>query len=214
MSNLTKRIISSILLICLLFIVFNSKFILTLFLIFVFYQIVYEFFILLKKIYNKNNLKLYLVSFLIVLVIFTINLSIWLIFILELSNLKELIYLIIMICISSDVGGYVFGKTFKGKKITKISPNKTYYGMYGSYITSILISLLIFHNMYNLFILSLLIFIISTISQFGDLFISFLKRKAQIKDTGAILPGHGGLLDRFDGLIFAIPLGLLIFGTL
>ena len=111
----------------------------------------------------------------------------------------------------------MFGKIFKGPKLIKISPNKTYAGMVGSFVLSTL-SILIFikylkffslndtllelnkSNLYYIFI----ILLISAISQIGDLIISYLKRKAKIKDTGIILPGHGGLLDRFDGLICAI----------
>ena len=116
---------------------------------------------------------------------------------------------IISICIFTDIGGYVFGKIIGGKKLSKISPNKTISGSFGSFIFSI-IPLLLFLNFsyleleYNSYfiIFSLLI---SLISQVGDLFISFLKRKAKIKDTGKILPGHGGVLDRVDGIIFALP---------
>ena len=121
---------------------------------------------------------------------------------------------IITVCISSDIGGYIFGKTFQGKKITKISPNKTYSGMIGSYILSFLVSFFIFKNFYELVDLFVYIFFISSISQLGDIFISFLKRKAKIKDSGNILPGHGGLLDRFDGFIFAIPICFLLEGFL
>ena len=124
--------------------------------------------------------------------------------------LKIELLTIITVCISSDIGGYLFGKTFKGKKITKISPNKTYSGMIGSYLISFLISFLIFKDFYEYIDLLIYISLISTISQFGDIFISFLKRKAKLKDTGNILPGHGGMLDRFDGIIFAIPICLLI----
>ena len=123
---------------------------------------------------------------------------------------KILLYLIITVCVLSDIGGYIFGKTFKGKKLTKISPKKTYSGMIGSYLISITVSLYLFNNHYEIKELIILSFLISSISQSGDLFISFLKRKAKLKDTGSIFPGHGGILDRFDGLIFAIPLGLAI----
>ena len=127
---------------------------------------------------------------------------------------------IILICIFTDIGGYVFGKVFKGPKLTKISPNKTYSGLLGSFIFPVIVSL-IYNKYYTLtgtyfssklpgvnFELNFLIFIlfISMISQLGDLIISFFKRKAKIKDTGNLLPGHGGLLDRIDGLIFVIPI--------
>ena len=116
-----------------------------------------------------------------------------------------------MISISTDIGGYVFGKIIKGPKLTNISPNKTYAGMIGSFICSLIISMLFiiyFNFSINLIFFTLLI---SLVSQIGDLFISYLKRKANIKDTGNFLPGHGGLLDRLDGIIFAIPLGIKIF---
>tara|TARA_Y100000389_G_scaffold199572_1_gene238221 strand:+ start:667 stop:1356 length:690 start_codon:yes stop_codon:yes gene_type:complete len=116
---------------------------------------------------------------------------------------------IISICFFTDIGGYVFGKIIGGKKLSKISPNKTISGSVGSFIFSI-IPLIIFINFallniefniyYIFFSLS-----ISLISQLGDLFVSFMKRKALIKDTGKILPGHGGLLDRLDGIIFGVP---------
>ena len=118
---------------------------------------------------------------------------------------------IINVCIFTDIGGYVFGKILKGKKLTNISPNKTYSGAIGSYLLSIIISLISFESIYNINEIFILTIIISTISQAGDLFISFLKRKAKIKDTGNFLPGHGGMLDRFDGMIFAIPIGFIIY---
>ncbi len=116
---------------------------------------------------------------------------------------------IISICFLTDIGGYVFGKIIGGKKLSKISPNKTISGTIGSFIFSI-IPLVIFLNLgyLNLEFATnniLLCLLVSLISQLGDLFISFLKRNAKIKDTGRLLPGHGGVLDRVDGIIFAIP---------
>ncbi len=119
---------------------------------------------------------------------------------------------IICICIFTDIGGYIFGKFLKGPKLTKISPNKTYAGVAGSFTLS-LIAGLIFSKisedeLFNSHTLNFLIFIfiISLISQLGDLTISYFKRKAKLKDTGKFLPGHGGFLDRIDGLIFVIPI--------
>ena len=128
---------------------------------------------------------------------------------------------ILMICIFSDVGGYVFGKTFGGKKLTKISPNKTISGSIGSFILSY-IGFFVIHLYFGdlLFVrlqIEALVFIpffISLICQLGDLFISYYKRKAKIKNTGNLIPGHGGLLDRIDGTIFALPIGFIIISFL
>ena len=134
---------------------------------------------------------------------------------------------ILVICVFSDLGGYTFGKILKGPKLTKISPKKTYSGVIGSFIMSVLAALLytkitiiessvnfnfsiwlsnnfISNNIFILFIL-----FISLISQVGDLIVSYFKRLAKVKDTGILLPGHGGLLDRLDGIFFGIPLGFV-----
>ena len=131
---------------------------------------------------------------------------------------------IVMICIFTDIGGYLFGKIFKGPKLTKISPNKTYAGMIGGYLCSIIFMSTVFNNLdfvfFNIFVneasheLSLnnflLVIVISTISQLGDITVSYFKRLSKIKNTGKIIPGHGGLLDRIDGMIFAFPAFYLI----
>ena len=115
---------------------------------------------------------------------------------------------VIIICISTDIGGYFFGKLFQGPKLTIISPNKTYAGVIGGYFLS-LTTLKIFTSVFDysgtLIQLVLTTILISTISQIGDIIISYFKRKSNIKDTGNIIPGHGGLLDRIDGMIFAFP---------
>ena len=124
----------------------------------------------------------------------------------------SLFLFIILICIFTDIGGYVFGNVFKGPKLIKISPKKTYAGVIGSFLFSLIAALSFMKiigsnyletNYLNTFFA---ILTISLISQIGDLIISFFKRKAKLKDTGKILPGHGGLLDRVDGLIFVMPL--------
>ena len=127
-------------------------------------------------------------------------------------NLFNFMFILIL-CISTDIGGFIVGRTIKGPKLTKISPNKTISGSLGSYITSIIA--IYFYLKYSDFIfqnskimdvyITVIILIISSISQIGDILISFLKRKARLKDTGKIIPGHGGLLDRIDGIIFAFP---------
>jgi len=121
---------------------------------------------------------------------------------------------VISVCFFSDIGGYVIGRTIGGKKLTKISPNKTVSGSIGSFLFSIL-PLLLFYNFdqheYSFSINNILFcLLISLACQLGDLFISYLKRKAKIKETGNILPGHGGLLDRVDGIIFAVPFAYLL----
>ncbi len=128
---------------------------------------------------------------------------------------------IIILTIFSDVGGYIFGKTFKGKKILKISPNKTISGIIGSFIFAVLsvffisfiISLMsgIENNFFlkpKYFILALLF---SLAAQLGDLFISYFKRLEKLKDTGKILPGHGGIFDRIDGLMFVVILAYILY---
>ena len=130
----------------------------------------------------------------------------------EFKNFKFFLF-IVTVCIFTEIGGYIFGKIFKGPKLTKISPNKTYAGVFGSFLLSLMAGLIYINyfgkneitNSDNLFILFSILFI-SLISQIGDLVISYFKRKAKLKDTGKILPGHGGLLDRIDGLVFVMPI--------
>jgi phosphatidate cytidylyltransferase len=131
-------------------------------------------------------------------------------------ELELVLIYIILISIMSDIGGLVVGRTFKGWKLTKISPKKTISGSIGSFIFSLfLVPFFIkFFINYEYFLFILITMFISFVSQAGDLFISLLKRKAKIKDTSDLLPGHGGVLDRIDGIIFAIPAGLLIFTLL
>jgi len=130
---------------------------------------------------------------------------------------------IIMICIFTDLGGYIFGKIFKGPKLTKISPNKTYSGMIGSYIVTMIFMIFSIYNLDFFKFINMnidekglfanyliLILLVSTASQLGDIIISYFKRMSKIKDTGKIIPGHGGLLDRIDGMIFAFPFAYLI----
>ncbi len=173
-----------------------------------------EFNNLFRKIYKKRNF-FYLVSIIIslfYLLFFSLTISNY-IFPFDISLKISLIFLI-LICVSTDVGGYIFGKIFGGKKFTKISPNKTYSGIVGSFIFSIIFGS-IFYNYFNQQVylkinVIMFICIISIISQIGDLVISYFKRKANIKDTGSILPGHGGVLDRIDGIVIALPIGIIL----
>jgi len=122
------------------------------------------------------------------------------------------VFYVIIICSSTDIGGYAFGKIFKGPKLTKISPKKTYAGMFGGYFLSLIsLSVIIsFLNYDTSVVLFLLTILISTVSQLGDIIISYFKRLSKIKNTGKLIPGHGGLLDRIDGMIFAFPIYYLI----
>ena len=172
------------------------------------------------KIIEKINFKktfriLHIISFLIYL--FLAFIICFNIFIID----KYFFLTILMICIFSDIGGYVFGKTFGGKKLTKISPNKTISGSIGSFILSYIGFFLIYFYFNNLLFIRIdfealffIPFLISAICQAGDLFISYYKRKAKIKNTGNLIPGHGGLLDRIDGTIFALPIGFIIISLL
>ena len=121
---------------------------------------------------------------------------------------------VISICFFSDIGGYFIGKLIGGKKLTKISPKKTISGSIGSFSFSIFPLLLFYNYDQYEYLLSinnfLFCLLISLVCQIGDLFISYIKRKAKVKDTGSILPGHGGLLDRVDGIIFAIPFAYIL----
>ena len=125
---------------------------------------------------------------------------------------------LITVCIFTDIGGYFFGKIIKGPRLTKISPKKTYSGVFGSFLISLLSGLIYIKYLGKksriiletdpTFII-ILILLISLVSQIGDLIISYFKRKAKLKDTGKILPGHGGFLDRIDGIIFVMPITYL-----
>ena len=133
------------------------------------------------------------------------------------ENFKNFLF-IITVCIFTDIGGYIFGKVFKGPKLIRISPKKTYAGVFGGFLLSMVAGLVFNYYLYidqkifykDSYLFALILFI-SLTSQLGDLIISYFKRKAKIKDTGKILPGHGGLLDRIDGLIFVFPLLYITF---
>ncbi len=129
---------------------------------------------------------------------------------LKTNNYESIILFILLTCILSDVGGYVIGKSIGGKKLTKISPNKTVSGSIGSFVFSYLPFILTSEKFFAINIVTLgMVFTISLTCQLGDLFISYLKRLANVKDTGKFLPGHGGILDRIDGILFAVPISLL-----
>ena len=206
--DLKKRIYTSLILLLLITLISSFKAILVLSLIVLSVLSVLEFINLTNKII-KNKFYLFVSNLFFVIYIF-----IFCLFFFYFSNffhLKVMLLSLLLCCIASDIGGFVFGKTFKGPKITKISPNKTYTGSLGSVIFSMIVfsgSIFFFTNNFNYMILIIAI-ITSIACQFGDLFFSFLKRKAKIKDTGNFLPGHGGILDRLDGIFLGIPIGFI-----
>ena len=212
--DLTKRVITSVPLILLLGFSFSNSIILTISLIIVSIISWIEFNSLISKIFIKKNYKIkFYKLFINFLSLIYLTLFSLLIFSgISQDNLKLLMLFLFSICITSDIGGLLFGKFFKGRKLTKISPNKTISGSIGSFILS-LILVPIFRPFFdiefsNLYDLILLVIFVSFFCQIGDLFISFLKRKAKVKDTGFVLPGHGGILDRIDGMLLAVPLGM------
>ena len=215
-SNLKKRITTSIFLISLFIGMFFYSYIMFVSLIIIAIISWIEFYALISKILKKDNLKDKFFRFIYkALSLFYLSGLIYLIFSIEskYSNLKVYLLYSVMVAIMSDIGGLVCGKIFKGKKLTKISPNKTISGSIGSFIFSILLIPFFYKGQIeqNLLNILLITIIISLISQLGDLLVSFLKRKAKVKDTSDLLPGHGGVLDRIDGIIFAIPLGVYLF---
>ena len=215
-SNLKKRIYTSIFLISLLIGMFLYSYIMIVSLIIIAIISWIEFYALISKILKKNILKDRILRFIYkTLSLFYLSGLVYLIFAIEseYSNLKIYLLYSILVAIFSDIGGLVCGKIFKGKKLTKISPNKTISGSIGSFIFSLLLIPFFYKNQIDQNLLSILLItiIISLTSQLGDLLISLLKRKAKVKDTSDLLPGHGGVLDRIDGIIFAIPLGIFLF---
>jgi len=206
--ELFKRIISSIILIPIaLFFIIKGSFLFNFFILVCFIITSYEW----HKMSKKKSYYLFGFIFLIF--------SFYTIF--KLINFAESYHYfltIMLICVSTDIGGFIFGKIFKGPKLIKISPQKTYAGMIGGYLLSIIILNILYSSTYffskpveitfNIFVFILLV---STISQIGDIIISYFKRLSKIKDTGKIIPGHGGLLDRIDGMIFAFPFSYIIF---
>jgi len=216
LKELKKRILTSIFLIILLTLMFSYIYILIITLIIISLIAWIEFYGLIIKIFKKKNLKNKIMKFFFkffsLLYIFIFSL---IIINIKTQNNELEIFLIysILVAITSDIGGLIFGKTFKGRKLSSISPNKTVSGAIGSLVFSlILVPILIkYFNEISLINLIVITLLTSLTSQLGDLLISLLKRKAKVKDTGDLLPGHGGILDRIDGILFAIPVGLILF---
>lgn len=212
--NLRKRLLTSAFLLILLFFMLTQSVILISSLLIIFVLVWIEFNNLIDRIFIKKNslflkkiFQFFLFMYLLIFMKIIID-----DFIDNQPNISWSLVFAITVCILSDVGGYVFGKFFKGKKLTKISPNKTYSGMLGSFLLSVAFGAAYSYTIsfVDLKIIIFISFLISLICQLGDLFISYLKRKSGVKDTGNILPGHGGVLDRIDGIIFAVPFGIFL----
>ena len=198
-----NRILSSIILIPMaLFFIIKGSFYFNFFIFICFLVTAYEWYQM-----NKKNINFYSGLFFLIFSFYTVYLF---------RNVNEdlvLFILVLITCITTDIGGYIFGKIFKGPKLTKISPNKTYAGMFGGFFSSIISANFFLYyapseiELAGKMSLEVFVFVIliSLVSQIGDLIISYFKRLSKVKNTGKIIPGHGGLLDRIDGMIFAFP---------
>jgi phosphatidate cytidylyltransferase len=212
--ELKNRILTSFFLLSLLILMNYHTYILIISLIIIFLITWIEFYGLISKILKKNDLHEKILR--ILLKFISLCFLFFLSFVIVsnyLSDSKFFLVYSIFVAIMSDIGGLMIGRVFKGKKLTKISPKKTISGSLGAFTFSILLIPIFFKNLLinDYLILVTITLIISLTSQLGDLFISLLKRKANVKNTSNLLPGHGGFLDRIDGIIFAIPIGILLF---
>lgn len=208
--ELSKRIISTIVLLPLvLFSVIEGSFIFNLFLIICLSVSFFEWHVLSKK--NKY----YYLGFIFLICSFYLTYNLY-----HLKNDYSYFMFVLIICISTDIGGFIFGRLFKGPKLTSISPKKTYSGAIGGLILSMLSIIFFYQTKFFFsekiiitFYTCLLVILISSVSQLGDIMLSYFKRKSNVKDTGKIIPGHGGILDRIDGMIFAFPFSYVVFST-
>ena len=212
-NELKLRVITSIFLILLLYLMLNFSVVMISSLLLIFVITWIE----INNILSKFNLQKFflrnlIIRFFIFLYLLFFSYLVLMEFIENNPNVSWILIYLVLICILTDLGGYIFGKTFKGKKLTKISPNKTYSGMFGSFLLPLVFAIFYTYTLsftdYNVIILTTIL--VSLVSQCGDLFISYFKRKAKVKDTGNMLPGHGGILDRIDGILFAVPFGIIL----
>ena len=208
-SNLKKRIFTSFILFFLVFLIFEFSIILVYSLLILGVFSILEFLNISRKIFKKKLFK-YFINLIFIFYVFLF--SSLLIYFFNFYQLKILIFIILCGCISSDIGGYIFGNILKGPKLTKISPKKTIAGAAGSILLSNLSIFILFFYLTGVSNLNIiLIATVTSIScQLGDLLFSFLKRKAIIKDTGNFFPGHGGVLDRLDGILLGVPVGIIV----
>ena len=198
MNNLVKRILSSIILLPLvIFFIHKGSFYLNFFIVVCFFISLFEWYKMIEnKIYKLLGFVFLTLSF----------------YTFYKLSIEYIIIIPLFICVFTDIGGYVFGKSFGGPKLTRISPNKTYAGMIGGFFLSILFVLIYFNIINDVLTIHWFItaIVVSLVSQIGDIIISYFKRLSKLKNTGNIIPGHGGLLDRIDGMIFAFPAFYLI----
>ena len=210
LTNFQKRFYTSIVLLSLIFLIFKFNIILVYFLIILGIFSILEFMNVTKRL-SISLFKLYLINLIFIFYVFVFCLNFFLFS--NLANLKIILLILLLACVASDIGGFIFGKIFKGPKLTKISPNKTYSGALGSIILALITVLFLTYYFVQIIDFKIMIVAIMTsiFCQIGDLTFSFLKRKAKLQDTGKILPGHGGVLDRLDGILLGVPLGFLTF---
>lgn len=208
LSNLKKRILTSFALLLIVALIFKSNLILAYSLIVIGVVSILEFTQILNRVF-VNKFYNYVINLFFIFYIFYFCYFFFIFS--DFINLKILLYILLFGCIGSDLGGFIVGKIFRGPKLTKISPKKTYSGFFGAIIFSVITVCILFsvfnnHFSYNVILLGI---VVSLGCQFGDLLFSFLKRKAKQKDTGNILPGHGGVLDRIDGILLGVPVGYI-----
>ena len=207
--NLKSRLITSFILFLLILVISKSNFFLVYFLIILGVLSIIEFLNLTNKVFI---FKLYKIMTNIIFIFYLSFFSFLFFYFTSIPQIKIFLFSILLTCVASDIGGFIIGKKFKGPKLSKVSPNKTISGSIGSILFSCFSFSLIIYFYTNTMHLKILFIaaMISIVCQLGDLFFSFLKRKAKVKDTGNILPGHGGVLDRIDGILFGLPFGILV----
>ena len=211
--NLKKRIFTSITLLILTLLIIKYNVAL------VYVLLVFGVVSLLEFVSLINKIKLNKFYSLISSIFFTVYLFLFCSIFFLLSNflqLKIIIFILLFGCVASDIGGFIFGKIFKGPKLTRISPNKTIAGSLGSIILTIIAlscAIYFFTNSFS-YVVVIIAIITSIACQIGDLFFSFLKMNTKIKDTWDFLPGHGGILDRLDGILLGVPIGIFFLSIL
>ncbi len=206
--NLKKRFYTSIALLIIFFLIFEFSYILVLSLLILGVLSIIEFAGIIKKLFKNKYYNFFLNFF---WIIFIFSYCFLFFFFSNFIQLKIILFSLLLGCIASDIGGFIVGKIFKGPKLTKVSPNKTFSGAIGSILFScVAISISIFYFTNTLSYKIIIVGVATSVAcQIGDLFFSFLKRKVKIKDTSNFLPGHGGILDRLDGIFLGIPFGYI-----